>query len=599
MPKLARHINRFNFGEVSPLIWSRTDLGQYAAACQTLENFIPLLQGPVKRRGGTRFRAASGNGANPVLLHDFAFSQTTSYVLEFGHNYLRFFHRGQPLKNQDGSLYQIATPWGQADLFYNGLPRLKMVQSADVMWIVCASVPPQRLKRHGHLDWRVSPLPNWSPRPNPAAAALFRERLCFAALETVYISQAGAFENFKLNAAGQTADDPLEINVYGQQMNEIEWLCPAGRLLVGTRGGEFLVGEATTVEPFGPENVKVTPETAFGSSPLQALRVGAVVFFVQRAGRKLRQFVYDLNGDSYVATDLTAAAEHVTAGGLTDFVWISQPLETLWAARADGQLLGFTYSKEQEMNAWHRHILGGGGRVHSLAAVPAVQGGRDELWLAVRREVNGQVVHYIETLEPGHELGEPQEESFFVDSGLTVRGAGLTEISGLDHLEGHEVHILADGGVQPPQVVRKGRVGLQYPADVIQVGLPYRSLLTTVNFEADLPDGTAQGRPKRTTHLQLRLLESAAGAAGAAPVSAPEPSMGTSSAGYGSGPLALLEYWPGMRDMDKAPGLYSGLLTVPWPGGYEADGAVTVVHDQPLPFLLGSLVQCLLIEGKN
>jgi hypothetical protein len=307
-----------------------------------------------------------------------------------------------------------------------------------------------------------------------------------------------------------------------------------------------------------------------------------VVIFVQRAGRKLRQFVYDMNGDSYMAMDLTAAAEHVTAGGLTDFVWQSQPIETLWAARADGQLLGFTYSKEQDMNAWHRHILGGGGQAISLAVVPAVQGGRDELWLAVRREVNGLAVHYIETLEPGHELGGPQADCFFVDCGVTVRGEGLTEISGLDHLEGHEVHILADGGVQPPRVVRNGRISLQYPADVAQVGLPYRSLLTTVNFEANLPDGTAQGRQKRTTHVQLRLLESVGGATGA-----------------DESNLEHLEYWFAPRHMSKAPGLFSGLLNVPWPGGYEADGAVTVAQDSPLPFLLASLVQEILIEGKS
>ena len=583
MPKLAHYINRFTFGELSPLIWTRTDLGKYAAGCKRMENFIPLLQGPARRRGGTRFRAVSGNGDKPVMLHDFAFSQTTSYTLEFGDGYLRFFHQGQALRNEDGTLYQIATPLGQGDLFdRNGLRRLKMAQSADVMWIVCPTVPPQRLKRHDHLDWRITPLPDWEPRPNPNAATLFRERLCFAALETIYMSQSGAFENFELRATNQTADDPMEINVYAQQMNTIEWLCPAGKLLVGTRGGEFLVGETTTVDPFGPENVKVTPETAFGSSLLQALRVGAVVLFAQRAGRKLRQFVYDLNGDTFVAMDLTSAAEHVTAGGLVDFVWHSQPLETLWAARGDGQLVGFTYSKEHEMNAWHRHILGGGGKVVSLAVTPAVHGGRDELWLAVRRTVEGQTVYYIETLEPGHELGEAAAECFFVDCGITVRGDALTEVTGLEHLEGLEVHVLADGGVQPPRVVTGGRIPLQYPAYVVQVGLPYRSVLTTVKFEAQLPDGTAQARNKRTTKVHFQLLESAGGAAGA-----------------DEARLEPLEYWEAPRKMDNAPGLFTGQVSLPWPGGYETDGLVTVVQDLPLPFLLSGMIQEILIEGMN
>jgi hypothetical protein len=531
--------------------------------------------------------AESGNGAGPVLLREFAFSETTAYILEFGDGYLRFFYQGRPLRNADGSPYQIAAPWRQADLFdQSGLPRLKMVQSADVMWIVCPTRPPQRLMRHSHLDWQITPLPDWSPRPNPSAATLFRERLCFAALETIYLSQAGAFENFQLRATDQTADDPMEINVYAQQVNDIQWLCPAGRLLAGTRGGEFLVGETTTVDPFGPENVKVTPETAFGSSPLQALRVGAVVIFVQRAGRKVREFVYDLNGDTYMALDLTAAAEHVTKGGLTDMAWQAEPQETLWAVRADGQLLGFTFSKEQEMNAWHRHVLGGGGRAVSLAVVPAVHAGRDELWLAVARAVNGRTVHYIETLEPGHELGQAQADCFFVDSGVTVRGEGLTAIDGLDHLEGHEAAILADGGVQPSQVVRAGRISLQYPADVVQVGLPYRSLLTTVNFEAQMPDGTAQARRKRTTKVHIRLLESAGGAAGS--------EVATSAAG-----LEPLEYWAAPRHMDKAPPLFSGDVVVSWPGGYETDGVVSVVQDLPLPFLLSGLIQEILIEGMN
>jgi len=586
MPKLASHLNRFTFGELSPLLWSRTDLDKYAAGLKTLENFIPLLQGPVKRRGGTRFVAESGNGSRPVILMDFAFSETTAYILEFGDGYLRVFHQGRPLRD-GGEIYQVETPWAQADLFGpGGLKRLKAAQSADVMWLVCPTVPPQKLSRHGHLDWRLSPLPGWSPRPNPVAATLFRERLCFAALETVYMSQAGAFENFQLRASDQTADDPLEINVYGQRMNQIEWLCPAGQLLVGTTGGEFLVGETTTVDPFGPENVKVTPETNFGSSSLQALRVGAVVLFVQRAGQKVREFVYDLSGDGYQAYDLTAAAEHMGRGGLTDMVWQSEPLETLWAARADGQLLGFTLSKEQQMNAWHRHILGGGGKVRSLAVVPAVHGGRDELWLSVERVVDGRTVQHIETLEPGHDPGEPQVDCFFVDSGVTVRGDGLTEIEGLSHLEGHEVAILADGGVQPPQVVRGGRVVLQYPSSVIQVGLPYRSLLTTVDFEAPLPDGTAVGRQKRVVKVHLRLLESAGG------------SLGDGSPRDSRSEFPL-EYWAAPRHMDKAPALFTGWVARSWPGGYESDGCVTVAQDLPLPFLLGGIVQDILLEGKS
>lgn len=112
------------------------------------------------------------------------------------------------------------------------------------------------------------------------------------------------------------ADDPVESSVYSTQVDRIEWLCPSGELLVGTTGGEFTIGETTTVDPFGPENCKVVPATAYGSSPIQALQVGAVLLFVQRAGRKLREFIFDSLGENYKASDVAVAAEHVTVGGL-------------------------------------------------------------------------------------------------------------------------------------------------------------------------------------------------------------------------------------------------------------------------------------------
>ena len=700
---------RFNLGEVSPLVQSRTDLGKYPAGLKRLENFIPLLQGPVRRRGGTRFVAQTGNGGRPVALLRFAFSETTTYIIEAGDGYLRFFHQGAPLMD-NGLVYQIASPWSQADLFLDsGVCTLKYVQSGDVMYVVCPGQPPQKIMRFGHTDWRVEPLGGWSDRPNAAAVSLFRERLCLGAGQTVYMSQSGAFEYFEMPAAGMAevrlffnmgcafdaqtatlaeygtaqtvvtflpneaefeiispynivvrakdkkaglsrvgvrsnhercsinsvsgriafrhasdgatfrdyvvistdparasigidpaeesvrallitkssipvaADEPVEINVYSEQMDKIEWLCPAGNLLVGTSGGEFTIGETTTAEPLGPANVKVSPATSYGSSPIQPLRVGSVLVFAQRAGRKIREFVYDYAGDNYQATDLTVASEHLTKGGVTGMVWQSEPIETLWATRSDGQLLGFTYCREQDMSAWHHHRLGGGGRVSQIAVIPALHGGRDELWLSVAREVAGQTVYYLEVMERGYEDDENQAEAFYVDCGLTVRtDEPMTVVNDIFHLEGLEVAVLADGGLQPNQTVRQGRIELQFPAKVVQLGLPYDSVLTTLNFEMMLQDGTAQGRKKRIVRLILRLLNSLGGAAG------PDANH-----------LQELEFRHGRDLLDKPPDLFSGDKELSWSGGWETNGALTVVQSHPLPFTIAAMTAEYSIDGRN
>lgn len=588
MPKIAGYLNRFTFGEISPLLQARTDLGRYNSACVVLENFLPLMQGPVRRRGGTRYIAPTGNtdkgrGGDPVVLVDFSFSDTTSYMLEFGHQYMRVFYQGEQVTNANGTPYEISTIFTQADLFgADGVPTLKVVQSGDVMWIVCPTVTPQQLSRYGHADWRIANMTGWGARPNATAICLFRERLCLGSGTTVRMSQSGAFGNFELTTTNITADDPIQIDVYSEKIDEIQWLVPAGSLLVGTSGGEFLIGETTIVDPFGPENVKVTPETAFGSNAIQALRVGAVVIFTQRAGRKIREFIYEYSGDTYQAFDLTAAAEHITLGGITQMVWQSEPDEVLWSVRADGQLLGFSYSKEQDMNAWHRHIFGGGGRCVAVNVIPARQGGRDEIWLAVTREVNGAPKTYIETMEPGHNLGDSGEDCFYVDCGRTVIGSRITSVAGLGHLEGHTVSVLGDGGVQPNKVVSNGEIMLEYPADKVQVGLPFTSRLSTVNFDIPMQDGTSQGRRKRINNVYLRLLESALGEAGASLDS-----------------VVPLEYWNPFRMMDAPPGLYSGDWRLPWPGGYDGNISINVIQRSPLPFLLAAVISEISLEGIN
>ena len=677
--KINLIINRFNFGEVSPLLAGRVDFPKYQAGCQRLENFIPLVQGPVRRRGGTRFVAKANNGNNPVALLRFEFSESTAYIIEVGNGYLRFYNSGVPLMNK-GAVYQISSPWQQKHLFKNGVCLLKSVQSGDVVYIVCPGVPPKKLMRYGHTDWRIADLGGWPPKstktitetvtvevkisndkaqqlymdatrndggsgvfggfeydaelgikiksgffihehpalvgvliwkpndgyykketkevtkevdsgkvfPNPSAICIFRERLCLGAEQTLYMSASGAFEDFALTVEKKDdkgvvttsvlPDDPIEIKIYGDTVNEIEWLCPSGSLLVGTSGGEFIVAEATTADPLGPGNIKIAPQTSYGSAPLAALRVGSCVLFVQRSGRKLREFVYDYTGDSYSAQDLAIAAEHITLSGIKAMAWQSEPEEILWLSKGNGELLGFTYNREQEMTAWHRHSLAGA--VESLAVIPAPLDGRDELWLSVRRKIGGQIVRHLEVMTRGLDDEAKAEDAFFVDSGITYNGAPTTVISGLNHLEGCTVNVLADGGVQPPEKVSGGKIEIQFAAKKIQAGLPFRSLIETLPMEIQLPDGTAQGRIKRIVGVSLRVHESMGGWAG------PDETN-----------LQELEYRRGNDLMDEALPLANGDIPFKWPGGYETKGSLTVVQTAPLPFTLCAIIPEMILGG--
>lgn len=80
----------------------------------------------------------------------------------------------------------------------------------------------------------------------------------------------------------------------------------------------------------------------------------------------------------------------------------------------------------------------------------------------------------------------------------------VTTLSGLDHLEGEKVAILADGNVHSQQTVVSGAISISYGANKIHIGLPYTAEIETLEppFE-----GTA-GSPKQAAEIIVGVLDS-------------------------------------------------------------------------------------------
>lgn len=80
----------------------------------------------------------------------------------------------------------------------------------------------------------------------------------------------------------------------------------------------------------------------------------------------------------------------------------------------------------------------------------------------------------------------------------------VTVISGLDHLDGLTVAVLADGSVQPQQVVVNGTVTLQNAACAITVGLPYTGQVQSLYIDVAEQGGTMQGKRKKINAVSVR-----------------------------------------------------------------------------------------------
>jgi hypothetical protein len=166
-----------------------------------------------------------------------------------------------------------------------------------------------------------------------------------------------------------------------------------------------------------------------------------------------------------------------------------------------GKLLGITYVPEHNVGAWHQHDTDG--TFESCCVVS--EGNEDHLYVVVKRTIGGVTKRYVERMA-SRQFVDPAD-AFFVDSGLTYDGTPVDEISGLGHLEGKTVNILADGAVHPQRVVTGGSITLDVEASVIHVGLPIIADMQTLPLAFET-EAYGQGRVKNVNQVWLRVFRS-------------------------------------------------------------------------------------------
>jgi|TARA_R100001015_G_scaffold7310_1_gene2834 hypothetical protein len=485
-------------------------------------------------------------------------------------------------------IYEIASPYPTADLF-----DIKFAQSADIMYIVHPSHAIRKLSRTGHTSWTLSTVSiTGSPSPAlntgtgkfPSCVTFFEQRLVFAGTndnpQTLFFSKSAELENF---TTGSNASDAMIYSIASNKVNAIRYLSAQRSLLVGTVGGEFVVSASGTTSPITPTNIQIQRQSSYGSANVDAVQIENVTMFLQRAKRKIRELTYNLNIDQYQATDLTLLAEHITEGGINEMAYQQEPDSILWCVRNDGTLLGFTYARAESVTGWHRHIMGGSfssgnAVVESVASVPTDLN-EDEFFIIVKRTINGATRRYVEHLTL-FDYGTDQKDAFFVDSGLTYSGSAATVISGLDHLEGQSVSILADGSTHPNKTVSGGSITLERSSTKVHIGLGYTSLLQTMRVESRA-EGTSQTKDKRIHEVTLRLHETVGAEVG--------PDVNN---------MERIPFRSSAASMDSPVPLFTGDKQIEFSDDFNTDGFVVVRQTQPLPLsLLSAYPRITINEG--
>ena len=592
----------FTSGELSPRLNGRIDMDKYYNGASTISNFVVLMHGGLTKRPGTRFireiKTSSGSNSGARLV-PFVFSKTQAYVLEFGHNYIRFYKDEGIIVSSGTTPYEIATTYTAAQL-----DELEFVQSADILYIVHGSHEPAKLSRTGHTAWTLTdvdfkdgpytavngtsttfsssattgsvtitasssvftandvgrwirmkapdkwgaaeitgytsgtqvtasvhadfPIENASTTTKdwrlgafyignyPTKATFYEERLIYANTDshpnTVWGSVSGDFDTFSPSGADATiADsDGLNFTLSSDQVNQITGMYGGKYLHLFTKNGTFNMSSGSATQGLSPTTVQVINETNDGAADKKVIPASKSTLYIGKNKKRLREFAYNIDYDSYTSPDMTVLSEHLGFGNFEEAYFANYPNNVVWVRRGDGKLLGFTYYRNQDVTAWHQHTIAGtNAKVKSIATIPGVNDAYDTVYMIVERTINSATKQYVEFLEEEYREadGHTKDDAFFLDSGLSYSGGSTTSISGLDHLEGETVTVLNNGAVESTKTVSSGAITLTNATTKCHVGLAYDAELESVNVEPKSQYGTTQGKRGRIDKCIFRVFE--------------------------------------------------------------------------------------------
>jgi len=273
---------------------------------------------------------------------------------------------------------------------------------------------------------------------------------------------------------------------------------------------------------------------------------------------------------------MTILNDTVTTSGINEMAYQQSPDSILWCVRDDGVFSGLTYQRAEQVTAWHRHKLGGTfgsgatatgyGVVESVASISGTLN-EDELWVIVKRTINSATKRYVECFSD-FDFDETDSTNFrFLDSHLTYDGSATTTLSGLSHLEGQSVSILADGSAHTNKTVSSGAITLDRSVTKAVVGLSYDSVLQTMRIEGGAAEGTSQGKTKRISKVVLRLFETVGVKVGPSLTNLETIPFRTTSSPMGTPVSTFL----------------AGDKEIEFNDDFNSDGFIFVKQDQPLP----------------
>lgn len=406
-----------------------------------------------------------------------------------------------------------------------------------------------------------------------------------------------------------------------QQVNLINWLSADKTLLVGTLNDEFVIDRGTGAW-FGCDSINVVRQSSYGSSLYQPVRVGRELIFCRSNMHELTSIVFDEVQQAYVDESIQLLYDEFPKSDAyatrkyRSFAW-DRSRRTLWCCDTDGNLFALTRDRQLQITAWHSHQLGGyddtitdsavgtgfdttldpsyvghAGYVVSLCVLPNPILGTDDVWLAVKRKVDGNWRYSFERMIGAYTNMSSAFSPDIVDSFLL--DCSLSSLSDYPFTEDYDFTATDFEGETLAGIasnsngifgctfsaVSSGSTTMQkpYPTGIaseitsVVMGYKFDSIVIPVRPDAGSQIGSGQGAVKRIHKATVRFYKTLAAKVGA-----------------DDDNLETLVFRKGDTPMGESPDLFTGDKAVYVDCDYDTDGYLTIKTDEPLPFAVTSI----------
>lgn len=510
MAKAAVQIHSFIGGKLDRLLGGRRDIKAYYSGALDMVNVVPLQLGGFSTRPGLTRITELPAAASGCRLAKFEKSTEATYLLAFVDSEVRIFHDGAQVAT-------VATPWTAAML-----AALDWTQSEDTMILVHPDTEYRKLVRQGdHATWALSILtiasipthdfgsgaePVWSAtRGWPCSVALHQGRLFFGGSKSLstwsWGSRSGNFFDFGETAppTGPLDDDAVSAALDSDAVNGIRQVFGTDDLFYFSSGGPWVV--SSSEQPISPDSYLPRQYARVPAASVRPQVVNGNVVYVTSSEDGAHASVFELAWDegrqAYYAQDLALRCPSLMRGPIDMAVRDTGDADAaptvLVVNASDGTVAVLTPNRFENVTAWSELVTAG-------AVLKVCVVGNTAHFL-VRRRIEGADRYFIERLDP----------AAHTDCAVFLTAETAQSVwTGLDHLEGRLVDIIADGHVVQAQMVSDGQITLTEAASTVEIGLPWIWKVTPMPIEAQLTDGTVIGHRFRPLSVAVQVVDTAA-----------------------------------------------------------------------------------------